>query len=179
MIKLKDILLEQDQEAKENPANIRLMELLGKYRSIVEGFINKLNFYVQDTQTFCKQKNMYIKKATDDFKGVILTIQRGEKKQTETAVIDGLIKAVDKKAVDVLINMAKKQRENALAKAKAKNPGVEYKDEFELSQEIYEGLEAFIKSQYGASGQIFITKLDDIISQSGAKRTYMCKNQPS
>ena len=44
MIKLKDILLEQDQEAKENPANIRLMELLGKYRSIVEGFINKLNF---------------------------------------------------------------------------------------------------------------------------------------
>ena len=181
MIKLKDIILEQNQNQapKESPANIRLMELLGKYKSVVEGFINKLNFYVQDTQMFCKQKNMYIKKATDDFKGVILTMQRGEKKQTETAVIDGLINAVDKKAVDVLINMAKKQRENALAKAKAKNPGVEYKDEFELSQEVYEGLEAFIKSQYGASGQIFITKLDDIISQSGAKRTYICKNQPT
>lgn len=181
MIKLKDIILEQNQnqETKENPANIRLMELLGKYRSIVEGFINKLNFYVQDTQMFCKQKDMYIKKASDDFKGVILTMQRGEKKQTATAVIDGLINAVDRKAVDVLINLAKKQRETALQKVKAKNPGVEYKDEFILSQEMYEGLEAFIKSQYGESGQIFITKLDDIISQSGAKRTYICKNQPS
>ena len=179
MIKLKDILLEQNQEPKENAANIRLMELLGKYRSVVEGFINKLNFYVQDTQMFCKQKDTYIKKATDDFKGVILTMQRGEKKETEVAVIDGLIKAVDKKAVDVLINIAKKQRETALAKAKAKNPNVEYKEDFELSQEMYEGLEAFIKSQYGASGQIFITKLDDIISQSGAKRAYICKNQSS
>jgi len=179
MIKLKDILLEQNQETKENPANIRLMELLGKYRSVVEGFINKLNFYVQDTQMFCKQKDTYIKKATDDFKGVILTMQRGEKKQTETAVLDGLIKVVDKKAVDVLINIAKKQRESALAKAKAKNPDVEYKDEFILSQEMYEGLEAFLKKEYGASGQIFITKLDDIISQSGAKRAYICKNQPT
>ena len=118
MIKLKDILLEQNQESKENAANIRLMELLGKYRSVVEGFINKLNFYVQDTQMFCKQKDTYIKKATDDFKGVILTMQRGEKKETEVAVIDGLIKAVDKKAVDVLINIAKKQSETALSKAK-------------------------------------------------------------